>query len=508
MAPVVCFGALVVALVFTLRTCHVVALLTEASSRQSFSGWGMQETDYNMRYRALLRDEVVARLKQLGNVSDANDFLQRTFLSPAAVKAGHLIEAWMQDAGLLTWVDDIGNVHGRLEGANVSAPALLLGSHLDTVIDAGYYDGALGILTAIAAVKVLNREGKSHLFPRPIEIIAFSDEEGVRFQTTFLGSQAVAGTFQPHMLDVADKRGITVGAALQSASFEGTVESVDKLKYDPASVWGYVEVHIEQGPVLEAQGLPLGVVEAIAGQTRLMVTIRGSQGHAGTVPMNLRKDPMPAAAQSIVAIEQLCTHSEKASGGSHGTSTMSTAANSAGSIVCTVGEIHSWPGASNVIPGEVIFTVDVRTKDDSLREHTVVSIEHSIQTICKGRGVSCTIERKHEAAAMSCGPGLSDRLQAAALTAMQELHPFRRSVSMVDESQYDTISAPMLVSGAGHDAMAMSHLTQVGMLFVRCTGGISHSPAEHVLDDDIWASSLALLRFMEGVLGDLSFLNL
>ncbi|KAG0589288.1 hypothetical protein M758_1G008900 [Ceratodon purpureus] len=483
-----------------LQTCLVTAFLADAAPQPFATAYGFPGFS-SMRHRSILRDEVAARLKELGNVSDSKHVLERTFLSPAAVAAGRLLITWMKDAGLRTWEDKLGNVHGRSDGANATAPALLLGSHLDTVIDAGRYDGALGIVTAIAAVKALKIEGKLQQFPRPIEIIAFSDEEGIRFQTTFLGSSAVAGTFQPKHLKNLDARGISIGAALRAASHEGTVESVSSMKYEPSSVWGYVELHIEQGPVLEAQGLPLGVVEAIAGQTRLAVKVRGSQGHAGTVPMSMRRDPMIAAAQSIVAIENICTHPEKAVAGSRGATAMATAVNHAGAIVCTVGEIHSWPGASNVIPGEVMFTIDVRSKDDTDREINVVRIESEIYKICKKRGVACIIERKHEADAVACAPKLSDMLNSAAVAAMKELPPFRNNISALEDGG---MMAPTLVSGAGHDAMAMSLLTQVGMLFLRCTGGVSHSPAEHVQDDDIWAGSLALLRFMEGVLGDLS----
>lgn len=496
-------GYVAVILVTTLlqQTGFATAFLANAAPQPFASGYGFPGFS-TMRHRSILRDEVAARLKELGNVSDSRTVLERTFLSPAALAAGRLLATWMKDAGLRTWEDELGNVHGRSDGANATAPALLLGSHLDTVIDAGRYDGALGIVTAIAAVKALKVEGKLQQFPRPIEIIAFSDEEGIRFQTTFLGSSAIAGTFQPKHLKNVDARGISIGAALRAAAQRGTMESVSSMKYDPASVWGYVELHIEQGPVLEALGLPLGVVDAIAGQTRLSVKVRGSQGHAGTVPMSMRKDPMIAAAQSIVAIENICTHPEKGIGGSRGATAMSTAVNHAGAIVCTVGEIHSWPGASNVIPGEVMFTIDIRSKDDTDREKNVVRIESEIFKICKRRDVSCSVERKHEANAVACAPKLSDMLNSAAVSTMKELPPFRNNITGLEDGG---MMAPTLVSGAGHDAMAMSLLTQVGMLFLRCTGGVSHSPAEHVLDDDIWAGSLALLRFMEGVLGDLHF---
>ncbi|KAL2643548.1 hypothetical protein R1flu_011135 [Riccia fluitans] len=437
---------------------------------------------------SILRDEAVNRLDKLGKVSDSQEFLQRTFMSPAALRAGQLIRTWMADAGLFTWIDDMGNVHGRFDGMNSSAPALLIGSHMDTVIDAGRYDGALGIISAIAAVKALQKSGKLREYPRPIEIIAFSDEEGVRFQSTFLGSGAIAGTLSPNLLQVKDKRGVTVQQALQKLSFPGTKESIVHLKYEPESVWGYVEVHIEQGPVLEAKGLPLGVVDAIAGQTRLRVSMKGSAGHAGTVPMAMRKDPMPAAAQAIVAIEELCIRLSQSVGQ---VTALQATENKGGALVCTVGEIASWPGASNVIPGEVTFSVDVRAKDDSVRELAVGNMEVIIHEICRNRAISCTIERKNEAKTVDCDHELTERLTESATAATSELSTLA-GVPTANQEAVPTIS-----SGAGHDALAMAQLTKVGIIFVRCTGGISHSPEEHVLDDDIWAAGLALHSFLE-----------
>ncbi|BBN02124.1 allantoate deiminase [Marchantia polymorpha subsp. ruderalis] len=451
--------------------------------------WRMQVDAHVKEHLAtILRDEAVNRLDKLGKVSDSPEFLQRTFMSPAALRAGQLIRTWMSDAGLFTWIDDMGNVHGRFDGMNSSAPALLIGSHMDTVIDAGRYDGALGVVSAIAAVKALQKSGRLVDYPRPIEIIAFSDEEGVRFQSTFLGSGAIAGTLSPNLLQVKDKRGVTVSAALQKLSFPGTKESLFNLKYEPESVWGYVEVHIEQGPVLESKGLPLGVVDAIAGQTRLRVSMKGSAGHAGTVPMAMRKDPMPAAAQAIVAIEELCIRPQQ--GGSPATVSRPTA-NKGGALVCTVGEIASWPGASNVIPGEVTFSVDVRAKDDNVRELAVLNMELSIHEICRNRAIACTIERKNEAKTVECDKELIDRLSVSATAATNELF----SLTGVQTTNEEPV--PTLSSGAGHDALAMAQLTKVGIMFVRCTGGISHSPEEHVLDDDIWAAGLALHSFLE-----------
>ncbi|XP_059625533.1 allantoate deiminase 1 isoform X2 [Cornus florida] len=390
----------------------------------------------------------------------------------------------MEDAGLITWVDQIGNVHGRAKGMNASAKALLIGSHLDTVIDAGMFDGALGIVSALSALKVLNITGRLGKLRRPVEVIAFSDEEGVRFQSTFLGSASIAGTLPISALQIRDKSGVTMQDLLKEITGETTEENFLQLKYYPESVWGYVEVHIEQGPILELAGLPLGVVKGIAGQTRLKVTVRGSQGHAGTVPMTMRQDSMAAAAELIVLLESLCKHPEDFLS-YDGQCKAFTAESLAGSLVCTVGEISSWPSASNVIPGQVIFTIDMRAMDDMGREAIIYEYSNRMHQICDRRSVSCVIERKHEANAVVCDTGLSSQLRSAASTALKR---------MVGENLVDV---PLLMSGAGHDAMAMSHLTKVGMMFVRCRGGVSHSPAEHVLDDDVWAAGLAILAFLE-----------
>lgn len=378
----------------------------------------------------------------------------------------------------------MGNVHGRTESVNTSAEALLIGSHVDTVIDAGIYDGSLGIVCAVSALKALKISGKLEKLKRPVEVIAFSDEEGVKFQTTFLGSAAIAGILPVSTLQLTDRSGVTVQDVLKKNSFEATEESFIQLKYDPKTLWGYIEVHIEQGPVLESLGEPLGVVEGIAGQTRLRVTVRGSQGHAGTVPMSMRHDPMAAAAELIVLLEDLCKHPESYvtyDGQCNGLSNEPLS----GSVVCTVGEISSWPSASNVIPGQVTFTVDIRAMVDMTREAIILELSNRMYRICDRRSIYCTIERKHNAEAVHCDPELSSQLKSAARSAFQRMS----GVIQGDVS--------VLMSGAGHDAMAMSHLTKVGMLFVRCRGGISHSPEEHVLDDDVWAASLAVLAFLE-----------
>ncbi|KAK9074952.1 hypothetical protein SSX86_003271 [Deinandra increscens subsp. villosa] len=441
----------------------------------------------NDLFPEILRDEAVARIYELGKVSDADSYLERTFLSPASIRAGNLIRTWMEDAGLTTWVDGLGNVHGRVQPPNASKKALLIGSHLDTVIDAGMFDGALGIISAISALKVLNVTGRLRNLRHPVEVIAFSDEEGVRFQSTFLGSAAIAGVLPASTLQIPDKSGLTVQNVLKENLIETTEENLSLLKYEPESVLGYVEVHIEQGPVLESVGLPLAVVKGIAGQTRLKVTVRGSQGHAGTVPMSMRQDPMVAAAELIVSLESLCKNPQAyiSNDGSNGHCNAFSVKSLSGSLVCTVGEISTWPSASNVIPGQAILTVDIRTTDDIGREAIIYELSNQMHSVCDRRSVSCLMERKHDANAVSCDGGLNSQLKSAAYAALKRM------------AGEDIGDVPVLMSGAGHDAMAMSHLTKVGMLFVRCRGGISHSPEEHVLEDDVWAAGLAIQTFLE-----------
>ncbi|GAB2220288.1 hypothetical protein Drorol1_Dr00007932 [Drosera rotundifolia] len=463
-----------------------VAIVSSISSSHCLSAVGSQEAENGRSYlfQEILRDEAMSRLNELGKVSDVDGYLERTFLSPASITAGSIFRRWMEEAGLTTWIDNMGNIHGRVDGMNPSAPALLLGSHLDTVVDAGKFDGALGVISAISALKVLKITEKLGRLKRPVEVIAFSDEEGIRFQSTFLGSAALAGKLQPSALNITDKSGRSLREILRQSSIDTTEESLIQMKYEPKSVWGYVEIHIEQGPVLESVGLPLGLVKGIAGQTRLKVTVAGSQGHAGTVPMSMRRDPMAAAAALMVLLESLCRRPGDYLPSYEGRSA-SMIDSLSSSLVCTVGEISCWPSASNVIPGQVAFTIDLRTIDDMGREAVLHELSSRMYDICDKRSVSCMIERKHDANAVMCDPDLSSELKSAARTA------FKKMAGKVE------IEVPMLMSGAGHDSMAMAHLTKVGMLFVRCRGGISHSPQEHVLDDDVGAAGLAILSFLE-----------
>jgi allantoate deiminase len=350
-------------------------------------------------------------------------------------------------------LDASGNVVGRYEGVSPGLPALMLGSHQDTVRNGGRYDGMLGIIAPVTCVGELNRQGVR--LPHAIEVVAFGDEEGLRFQTTLLGSRAIAGTFDKTVLERRDADGVSMDRAMRD--FGLAPEKIPALARKRADVLGFVEIHIEQGPVLESEGLPVGVVTAIAGCTRLAVRLEGEAGHAGTVPMHQRRDALTAAAEMVLTIEKLC----RAMPG----------------VVGTVGQIAAEPGAINVIPGAVSFSVDARAPNDADRRAALARIADAIRDIAERRGVRAWIETTLDAKACACTPWVMDRI-AAAVTA-EGVEPLR------------------LVSGAGHDAMAMADLTDVGMLFVRCERGISHNPAEAITAFDAGTGARVLLRLMQ-----------
>jgi allantoate deiminase len=360
----------------------------------------------------------------------------------------------MKDAGMAAHLDAIGNVCGRYEGDRPGLPCLMLGSHYDTVRDAGKWDGPLGIITAIACVAVLNRRGV-HL-PFAIEVIGFADEEGVRFSSTLLGSRAIAGALDESVLNTRDSSGLTMREAM--AQFGLDPANIGAAARARRELHGYVELHIEQGPVLEQQNLPVGVVTAISGATRLAANLSGMAGHAGTVPMALRRDALAGAAECIVAIEEFCK------------------ADRAG-LVGTVGAIAALPGATNVIPGKVSFTLDIRAPTDVHRKLAVADIVRRIEAIAKRRELSLQIDVTHENRTVPCAPWLKAQVAEA-----------------VAAENYPVFELP---SGAGHDGMAMIDVADVAMLFVRCRGGVSHNPAEHVEPADADAGARVLLRLIE-----------
>ena len=401
-----------------------------------------------------LGDEIVARIDQLAAISETPEHLARIFLTEEHRKAADLILSWMREAGMSAHLDAIGNVCGRYEGERPGLPALMLGSHYDTVRDAGRWDGPLGVITAIACVADLNRRGKR--LPFAIEIVGFADEEGVRFASTLLGSRAVAGTFDESVLNTSDRAGISMRDAL--IAFGLDPDHIGKAARVRRELLGYVELHIEQGPVLEQKALPVGVVSAISGATRLADSLTGFAGHAGTVPMPLRRDALAGAAECIVAIEQFCRSDEAG-------------------LVGTVGYINAMPGATNVIPGKVSFTMDIRSQSDMHRKRAVADIVRQIEAIAKRRELALQIDVTHENRSVPCAPWLKAQIAEA--------------VAAEGHTVFE------LPSGAGHDGMAMVDVADIGMIFVRCRGGISHNPAEHVELADADTGARVLLRFVE-----------
>jgi allantoate deiminase len=401
-----------------------------------------------------LGDEIVGRINELGAISETPDHLARVFLSKEHRAAAELILAWMRAAGMHAQLDAIGNVCGRYEGERPGLPCLMLGSHYDTVRDAGKWDGPLGLITAIACVADLHNRGRR--LPFAVEVIGFADEEGVRFASTLLGSRAVAGTFDESVLGVKDSAGISMRDALVQFG-------LDPLHIGAAArarneLLGYVELHIEQGPVLETQNLPVGVVTAIAGATRLAVRLTGMAGHAGTVPMKLRRDALAGSAECIVAIEEFCRTDQ-------------------GGLVGTVGYIHAMPGATNVIPGQVSFTIDIRAPTDAHRKLAVADVVRKIERIAGRRELLLQVDVTHENRTVPCAPWLKSQVAEA-----------------IAAEGYPVFELP---SGAGHDGMAMIDIADVAMVFVRCRGGVSHHPDEHVDNADVDAGARVLLRLIE-----------
>jgi allantoate deiminase len=398
---------------------------------------------------------VMARLDALAEFTETPGRLTRLYLTPEHKAAALQVRVWMEEAGMSARMDAVGNIVGRYEGEQPNAPALLVGSHIDTVRDAGKYDGNLGVLAAIQAVAELH--ARRVRLPCAIEVLAFGDEEGVRFPVTLTGSRTVAGVLDAAALDAEDADRVSVREALQRFGcnpFE--IPDVPRRKED---VLGYVELHIEQGPVLEAEDLPVGVVTAIAGASRFTVDVAGVAGHAGTVPMGLRKDALAAAAEMVLAVER--------------------AGRETPDLVATVGRIEALPGAVNVIPAGAKFTIDVRSPSDAVRDGAVAGLREKLSGIAGHRGVAVRLERTYDEAAATCAPWLVEQLEAAVTRC--GIRPLR------------------LPSGAGHDGLAMAALCPIGMLFVRCEGGISHNPAESITAEDADVAVRVLLDFLRHV---------
>lgn len=393
------------------------------------------------------------RCDLLAACSEEADRLTRPFASDSMKQAQELVGRWLLDAGMQVTRDNIGNVRGRYDADAPGRRTLLMGSHLDTVRGAGKYDGMLGVLVAIAAVHALHEAGRR--LPFAIEVMAFADEEGMRFATTYLGSRALAGTLTPADLNLVDAGGVTLAQAITAAGGDPSALAQDQWR--GGDLLGYIEVHIEQGPVLEARRLPVGVVSAIAGQNRYAMSLKGQAGHAGTVPMNGRRDALAAAAEIVLAVEE--------------------AATARPGLVATVGKLDVFPGVSNVIPAQVDMSLDVRHSEDAIRIETCARIVERAQDIGAQRNVAVTVKPVSENAAVPCSQRLAELLSRAIEDAGQEvLH---------------------LPSGAGHDGVVIASITEIGMLFVRCKGGISHSPLESVTVEDVAVAVDVVGKFLE-----------
>lgn len=399
--------------------------------------------------------EVMAMLEQLSRLSESAPELTCSYLSPAHRATAAQIRTWMLAAGLQTHIDAVGNVVGRWRSAQPGAKTLITGSHYDTVVNAGRYDGRLGVVLPIVVVQQLRERAQT--LPFTLEIIAFADEEGVRYGTTFLGSSAVAGCFDSAALTLADAACVTMRAAMLDAGL--APDDLGALARARETLLGFVEVHIEQGPVLLNAGRPLGVVTAIAGSVRYALSITGLAGHAGTVPMALRRDAAAAAAEVVLAVERLCS--------------------ARAGVVGTVGRLEVPGGAINVIPGRCELSMDLRAGEDTLRDAALADVLQAIEQIAARRGVEIQVRKLMQAASVACAPGLRRRWAQAIGRATGEAVP------------------TLLASGAGHDAMKMATLCEVGMLFVRCgNGGISHHPDETVEAGDVELAAQALSEFL------------
>ena len=396
---------------------------------------------------AFAASTVMTRCDELARFSEVEGEITRTFLCEAMRETHAAVRAWMQAAGLQVRFDAAGNIVGRLPSKCLDAPILLVGSHLDTVRNAGKYDGILGVVLGLALVESLGEP-----IPFHIDIIGFSEEEGVRFGVPFIGSRAVVGTLDEGLLELADPSGINVRDAICAFGLEPA--DLPNAAYDPKQVLGFVEVHAEQGPRLAALNRPVGVVSAVAGATRARVSFTGKAGHAGTSPMNLRQDALTGAAEFVLGVERL--------------------AREIPDLVGTVGQLALRPGAGNVIPGEAVLSLDVRHSEDGVRLAAVENLKDKAMVIAEVRGLRLNWETLMNQKAVPMDETLCKLLSEVAGS--------------------DT---PLLPSGAGHDAMILGEVVPSAMLFVRSPNGVSHHPDELVLEEDVAVALEVLSGFVE-----------
>lgn len=388
---------------------------------------------------------VLERVNELAVISDQHGLISRTFGTEAFWKAQRKIAEWMTDAGLETKIDNIGNVRGKLRCSNQHAKTFFIGSHFDTVVNAGKFDGPLGIIAGLDIIIKVIAEG--YELPFNIELVAFSDEEGVRFHTTYLGSKVLTGAFDMELLERKDDDGVSMHEVVTDLG--ATIKHIPADAIAAGEWLGYYEIHIEQGPVLYGSEDPVAVVTSIAGQKRFAIMYSGTAGHAGTVPMDLRQDALCAAAEFITKIEAYAKAGNER-------------------FLATVGKLEITNAASNVIPGEVIFSLDLRSGDEEILERSAKDLEAFAKEIASRRSLKVFWKVIQENHAVHCDEHLVKELEEA-----------------ISASGFNPVK---LVSGAGHDAVPISEVAPVVMLFVRCYKGISHNPLEDVEIKDIAAA--------------------
>lgn len=383
----------------------------------------------------------VLKLSEIGKIGQKG--VQRFALSQEDKEAQRLVGYWMKEAGMEVRLDNFGNLIGRKNGKNPNLPVVMIGSHIDTVPNGGRFDGTIGVIGGIEIVHAINEANISH--EHPIEVVAFCEEEGSRFMSGFFGSKGMVGKISADDLVKKDEQGTSRYQALKSLGADP--DKIEDSIRNPEEIKLYLEMHIEQGPYLEANDFPVGVVKGIAGFTWFKISIKGEAGHAGTVPMNLRKDPMIGAAEIIKEIESICKEDPT------------------GTMVGTVGKIAVVPGGSNVIPESVEFMLDLRDIDLERRNKTIKKIKTKVNEICQRRHLEYCIEKRVDIPPVQCSE--------------QVIQALKKSSKKLN------IDAPTMISGAGHDAMLMAEITQMGLVFVRCRNGISHNPDEWANKEDI-----------------------
>jgi allantoate deiminase len=400
-----------------------------------------------MRERAL---RAIAECRRIAAMSEEPGRTTRRFLTPPMHEVHALLRSRMESLGMTVYLDAAGNLRGLWKPVNARGNRMLLGSHIDTVPDAGAFDGVLGVAMALELVEAA-REVE---LPLPLEVIAFSEEEGVRFGVPFIGSRAVAGRFDPALLALKDAGDMTMEGAIRGFGLDpgGIAEAAVG-----DDVLGYFEIHIEQGPVLECEGLSVAVVTSIAGQSRFGLKFTGQANHAGTTPMHLRRDALAGAAEWISAVETLAKRTD--------------------SLVATVGRLELEPNAGNVIPGVASLSFEVRHAQDPVRKEVVEILLDQAKSIANRRNLALECER---------------RLDQPAVPMDERLTAF-----LVEAIEASGLSAREMPSGAGHDAMVMAARVPAAMLFLRSPGGISHHPDESVREEDVETALHVGLKFLE-----------